>query len=220
VRIDTIDEGAGTVTLARGCADTVPVQHAAGDRIYFYGDDAGTDAREYVDGELVHAKLLTRTSTEVLDAGSAPDDTVVMNGRQARPYPPGNFQIGGVAYPLTESGALAMTWSHRDRVLQADTLIDTLAADIGPEAGTTYTVRIYADGVLEHTETGITGNSFSYTGLSDGVLMRIELFAVRDTLESWQTHIREFLYITTAIDFRITTASDIRITTTSNVRRT
>jgi len=41
--------------------------------------------------------------------------------------------------------------AHRDRVLQADRLIDQAAATIGPEPGTTYNVYWHLDGVLVQT---------------------------------------------------------------------
>src|SRR3546814_12715191 len=55
----------------------------------------------------------------------------------------------GVAYPATVEGALALSWSHRDRRGQADQLIDTTTGNIGPEAGTTYTVAVHLNGVLD-----------------------------------------------------------------------
>ena len=71
VRVDAIDQDALTVTLGRGCADTVPWQHAAGSRIWFCGDWAATDGAQYLDGDTVNAKLLTRTSIDELALESA-----------------------------------------------------------------------------------------------------------------------------------------------------
>ncbi|MCG3063819.1 hypothetical protein L7Q73_33775, partial [Pseudomonas aeruginosa] len=36
VRVDAVNYASGTVTLARGCADTVPAKHLAGARVWFY----------------------------------------------------------------------------------------------------------------------------------------------------------------------------------------
>lgn len=199
VRIDAIDADANTCTLARGCADTIPSAHAADERIWFCGDWVGSDAREYVDADVVSAKLLPRTSSGQLALAYAAALQVTMDQRLARPYPPGLFQINGSAYPATASGPLTVSWAHRDRVLQADQLVDSSAADVGPEAGTTYTVRWYANGVLEATHSGISGTSQSYTPVGDCTLT-IELEAVRDGITSYQMHSHELAYGAGATD--------------------
>ncbi|MBC7162689.1 MAG: hypothetical protein H5U26_11375 [Immundisolibacter sp.] len=166
VRVDAIDPAAGTVTLARGCADTVPSQHAAGSRIWFYQDNAAVDLTEYTAGETLAIKLLTNTSSQQLDIGAASAMSLDVVGRAVLPYPPGNVKINGVSYPVALAGnpLIAFGWAHRDRLLQADQLIDTLQASIGPEAATTYTLRLYGEtDTLLRTETGLTGSSYTWT---------------------------------------------------------
>jgi hypothetical protein len=110
-------------------------------------------------------------------------------------------KINTSAYPESIGGsdALTVSWSHRDRQLQtAGTLQDTTETDIGPEAGTTYTLRIYdEDDTLIRTYSGITGTSQTYptateeSDSSHGRLngsLRIELESVRDSLTSHQHH--------------------------------
>src|SRR5690606_36924603 len=121
-------------------------------------------------------------------------DSVTMNQRQFRPYPPGRLRVNGSAYPTSITGELVISWAHRDRVTQADQLIDDEQTSIGPEDGTTYTVRIYDGNSLVRTETGITGTSYTYesaTEISDGGPfnpIRFTLHAVRDGVESLQGH--------------------------------
>ncbi len=146
LRVNAIDPSTGIATLARGCADTVPAGHAVGARVYFFEDRYGTDRTEYAPGVSVQARMLTRTSTDILPEAAAATDSLTMAQRQYKPYPPGNFKIAGLAYPGNISGALAVTWSHRDRLLQADQLIDTTSGNVGPESGTTYTLAIYGKG--------------------------------------------------------------------------
>lgn len=200
VRVDAIDATAGTLTLGRGCADTVPATHAAGERIYFAGDWAGADGREYVDAEVVHAKLLTRTTSNLFAIAAAVDNTVTMDQRAFRPYPPGNFTINGAAYPTSAFGLISVAGAGRDRVLQADQLLATTAAAVGPEIGTTYTLRYYANGVLEQTVAGIASLPSTYTPVAD-CLLRVELEAVRDGLASWQFHSHQFSYTSSAPTF-------------------
>lgn len=67
VRVDAIDASAGTVTLGRGCADTVAASHPRGSLIWFYDDSAVSDLVERSDGEVADIKLLTNTGTSQAD---------------------------------------------------------------------------------------------------------------------------------------------------------
>jgi hypothetical protein len=217
-RLDALDTVAETITLGRGCGDTAPaLAHASGSRIHLCGDWVSTDEREYVDGDVVRAKLLTRLSSAELDLSSAPELTVTMDQRQLRPYPPGRLRLTDSvapdqAYPVALVGEITVEWAHRDRVLQADQVVDETATDIGPEPSTTYSVRYYLDDVLEETETGLTGTAATaYTFPADG-LARIEVEAVRDGLTSWQAAIAEFNYSVVAIEALLTEANDTFVT--------
>ena len=190
-RVDAIDATAMTITLGRACADTVPAKHAAGARLYFYTDHRAYSTTEYTDGELVHAKLLTNTPCRQLDPLAATAMDLTFDQRQYKPYPPAKFRVNTVADPAYLFGALTVTWVHRDRVLQADQLLDTEAASVGPEAGTTYTMRTYLDGTLDDTQTGITGTSATVTPSGNG-RVRIEVESVRDSVTSLQMQVREF----------------------------
>ncbi|MFC5525203.1 discoidin domain-containing protein [Rhodanobacter ginsengisoli] len=215
-RVDAINAVAGTATLARGCVDTVPALHALGARVWFTDFFTTADRTEYTTGETIQAKLLTRAGNGALDPALATVASILLNKRQIRPYPPGNLKINGVAYPATVTSGLVLTWSHRDRGLQADQLVDTAAANIGPETGVTYTVRTYLNGVLKSTTTGITGTTHTPADPGSGTV-RIEVDAVRDGYTSWQPLTATFGYglpqITTmAIPFFVGSASTIQLT--------
>lgn len=96
-RVDAIDAVANTIDLGRGCADTLPAQHAAGTVIYFYADDAASDATEYTDGETIDIKLLPRTGSKQLADADATALPLSFARRLAREYPPAQFQINGVS---------------------------------------------------------------------------------------------------------------------------
>lgn len=187
-RLDAIDVEAMTATLARGCADTVPWPHAAGSRLWFLGNDVAADVTEYTDGETIAAKVLPSTGSRQLPLDAAAPMALDFEGRQARPYPPAGVELNGVAYPTTVIGDVEITAAHRDRLLQADQLVDQTAADIGPEPGTTYIVRnvnaatdvetYYADGVAAFPHVVPVGNLVA--------MNRLEVYSVRDGLESWQ----------------------------------
>lgn len=188
-RLDAIDYDTLEATLARGCADTVPQPHAAGSRLWFYVE-AAYSPTEYTDGEAVNVKLLPETGTRQLPLDSAAALPLEFDARQARPYPPAGLLINGEEAPATVIGEAVLTWVHRDRVLQADQLVDQATAGIGPEAGMTYNVRWYLNAVPVHSETGITGTTASYTP-AEGGLLRIEVESERGGLASWQMHVRE-----------------------------
>ena len=85
VRIDAIDAVAGTLTLARGCVDTVPVPHAVGARVWWSDTYVGADPTECLAGEAGEAKLRTRAPVGVLDPSLAPVVQTVLAARHARP---------------------------------------------------------------------------------------------------------------------------------------
>ncbi|MDP3813681.1 MAG: hypothetical protein Q8Q83_01215 [Pseudomonas sp.] len=219
VRIDSIDITSGELVLGRGCGDTVPAKHEAGARIWFLEGAAGSDPTEYVSGATVHAKLLTRTSSDLLALGSAPEVSVEMMQRQVRPYPPGRFLINGLSYPdvIVNSPEINLSWSHRDRLLEDDNLIDTTMGDIGPELGTTYTARALRFDTLEVlTEiTAVAGTSADLSPEYEGAII-VELFSVRGGLASWQTHQHPFDYITN--EERLTEDGEGRITESDEIR--
>jgi len=122
-----------------------------------------------------------------------------MASRFNRPYAPGNVLINTVAYPASVAGDLSITWAHRDRTLQTAYIVEQSEASIGPEVGTTYTVRIYnaqTGGTLRRTYSGITGTSQAYTvaqattdnGGVKPANIRVEVESVRDGYVSLQKH--------------------------------
>ncbi|ARU87127.1 phage tail protein [Pseudomonas sp. M30-35] len=190
VRVDAINLVSGAITLGRGCADSVPDQlHAAGTRIWFYDGFEGVDETEYSSGVTMQARLLTNTSIGQLVPGLASTDSLALQGRQGRPYPPGQFTLNGTSWPTAIEGDVVIEWAHRDRLGQADQLIDTTMGNIGPEAGTTYSARLLrADtSAVLAVETGINGTSSTLATTYEGAVI-VELWSVREGLESQQRH--------------------------------
>jgi hypothetical protein len=199
MRVDAIDTTLLTVTLGRGCADTVPAPHAAGSRLWFYDLHAAADTTEYTDGETVDVKLLSNTGSDQLAIGLATPIEVVLNQRAYRPYPPARIRINGEASPSYLFGALVVVLAHRDRLLQADQLVDNEAAPIGPEAGTVYNYRLYVDNVLQDSDLAVAGDTATLSSAVDG-WARLEVESERDGVTNWQMQVREFAYTTTEQD--------------------
>lgn len=205
VRVDAI--AGDTLTIGRGCLDTVAKAWPSGTRFWGYDNYGAASSTEYTTGELVSAKAATNATQGQLALADSPTDTVTMNARQARPYPPQTVTVNGQADPVSLAGELTVVWRHRDRILQADTVVDHTAASIGPEPGVTYLVRLRnAVGTVIYTSAALpaatTSHVFSYPYNGDATL---EVVSVRDGLESWQANRRAFEYFGTPIT--ITTTS-------------
>ena len=160
------------LTVKRGMLDTTPAPStAAGSRVLFIGlaEYAAELPNEYAVGEVIKAKLLTTTPKGTLALASAAEDSLTAAGRPGKPYPPGRLRLNGLKYPASISGLLTVSWSHRDRLQQtAQTLVDQDATDVGPEAGTTYTLRLYGQtGVLRKTVTGLATTSYTWATESE-----------------------------------------------------
>lgn len=198
VRVESVDNITKEVGIARGCADTLPRAHADGTRAWIYEGFEGGDGRDYATGEDVNVRILTITPSDALAVGDVAGDDVAIDGRQGRPYPAADMQVNGTPFAsLTDAqtGEVELTWAHRDRIIQDDRLVSHDEASIGPEAGTTYTIRIYDGVTLLRTTTGITAATWTYDSTmmtADGEpteeAWTFEHEAVRDGLVSRETY--------------------------------
>lgn len=195
VRIDSLDIETLEVSVSRACVDTVPARHSAGTRIWFYDTYAAADPTEYVDGDSVDAKLISRTTGEQLAPALATTVSLQLDQRQARPYPPARVQLNGQFWPEALFGDLVVDWVHRDRLLQQDVLVPWMDAGIGPEPGTTYQVAVF-DGANQVLQETVSGTQVTVNPGYDGEFT-IEVAALRDGLQSWQAVRHTFNYTVT-----------------------
>lgn len=120
VVVDTIEQdssGLYTLTIVRGCLDTVPVKHGAGSAIILWEEFAESSEIQYVRGEEVSAKFLTTTEQDELTLAEAPEDSIQFDSRAIRQFAPGNLRVDGLYYPqsYTWTGSHTLTWNHRSR---------------------------------------------------------------------------------------------------------
>jgi hypothetical protein len=183
------------VGCVRGVMDSTPVRHAGGSRVWFITDGAGlTSQTPYASDFTLNAKLLSYNTLAIQSLADVSEISVTLASRALRPYVPSAIKVNGADYPTIFSGALAVTWSHRNRL--GAWVFDDAGAAASPEAGTTYTLRLYDNNdVLRRTYSGIAGTSQTWTtedtdsGLGAGVLnsrVRFELEAVVGSLVSFQ----------------------------------
>lgn len=192
MRIDAINIDNNTITVGRGCLDSLPTSHCIGTKIRFFTQTIDTDNIEYLSGEAVDIRLLTQTSSETLNAEIAPIEQLAIKHRQIRPYLPGKIQVNGVLYPdqITLSNKYILSFAHRDRVLQSDRFIDCLSDNIGPEPGTTYQVEItdyYTGEIVWQSSTTDTSIELPYLtddDIGDDAHF-LTIYSVRDGYESF-----------------------------------
>lgn len=196
VRVDAIDAAAGTATIARGCAHTVPVAHPAATDAWGYDDTLGVDPAVRVAGTTVNLKLLTRASGAQLDAAQAGAMSVSVAGIAALPYPPGRVRVAGVAEPASISGTIDVTWTHRNAAAQGAALIDHDAASITPAADVRYGLRFLdSTGAVLAEKLDTAGTSASAVlAVAAGTLVTMQLYAINNVGASQQRHVRQFAY--------------------------
>jgi putative tail protein len=170
-------------TIARGCVDTVSsgptgFGHAAGLQVFFLDNYVGSDGEQYTASEVVHNKPLPNAPLGQLDISLAADIPVTIAGRALLPYPPALPKINGTRFDLATppTGAFTLSWIERNRLTQADVMVDQTMGTVTPEAGTTYTVRVYSSSaVLLATYAGIAGTSqLINSGASDTLTLQLE----------------------------------------------
>ena len=202
VRVDYLDTVSGQMTISRGVMDTVPQAHAAGSMVFFAEMHTAYDnLQAYTIGTQIEAKVLTRTNSGTLAEASAPTDSLTIQARHSKPYPPAKIRINGSYKPSQVTNEITITWEHRNRIYQSEVFehpIDQALTGITLEAGTTYTINIYKNlisPVLCRSVTGLTGTSYTYPideELADcgGTVtyLSLEIFCSRDGLNSLQKH--------------------------------
>ena len=189
VKIERVDFATQTITVGRGCADTVPKAHSQGAVAWAYLAAMGVDQTKYAANEQLKAKLLTRTTRETLSFDAAPQLNLTTMQRQARPYPPGKVSVNGVlGAPISNRSAFVLRWAHRDRLLQADNLVAHHEDSTQQGQGVSYEVGFWREGVLVRAAV-TTADIFRYpdAGYKAGELFdKVTLYSVSGNLKSWQ----------------------------------
>lgn len=187
IRIDSVDFKAGTMTVGRGCADTIPQAHKANTIVWCYLLAAGTDETRYTVNEALKAKLLTRTQIETLSEDAASVLTLTTQQRQARPYPPANVKVDGAFVDKIANGsAFTLTWVHRDRDIQADQLIAHTEDSTTLGQGVSYKIDLI-DG--NNIVRSITTDSTTFVYPDNGAIAsekfnKVELYSHKNGLSS------------------------------------
>lgn len=195
ILVTAVNTGTKTLTISRGCIDTVPATHSPGARIWFWNGEngwLGTNT-DFTTGELSYFRATGTSPSGETAIASAPQTSLTMASRWTLPYPPADVKIDGAYFPATIGGAFTLTWSGRNRLQETAGVVAWTDGHIAPEDGTTYRLRIYdADlNTLVFEQNGLligsSGGTYTFNGLQSGTAdtYRIELVAVRDGLTSF-----------------------------------
>ena len=205
----------GSMTVIRGVLDSVPEAHLFGARIFGIQEYSDTDYIEYVDGETVNVKLTTITPKGELALAAANLDSVTIDQRPYRPYPPANVKFNNSYWPggIVRDGAnqFTMSWATRNRLTQTDALVGFYSGNISTEPGVTYSgeLRKSSDNSLIDSFSGSTGTSYTFTSVYLG-LVYAKVWSVRDGVTSYQTV--QHTFTITAASW-LTTENSLDVTT-------
>lgn len=183
-----VDNGDGTWTLnnvRRGLLDTMAVDHAAGEVLYHLTADPIGES-EWLASTAMTGKFQAYTDKDETPYASADTTALAPSRRYERPLSPDWLTVAGSRAPgLANVGPHAVAWRPRSR-LTGTVRLENDAAD-AEEAGVTYTLRVYIDGVLDasRTQTGLATPTANVTLINGNHAYRIEVVSVRGGLESF-----------------------------------
>lgn len=208
------------LNLQRGVLDTVPGEWPTGTPIWFFTWDSNIgDDQSVMVGASGSYKLIPRTGLGSLDIDLAPVKTALYTDRVVKPYRPAGVQINGAYWPSLIEGtsSLVVSYLRRNRVTEDPVVLSWTAADVVPETGTTYTVRLSRadNGALLTQSTGVTGTSTTLTSTYTGNVT-LEAFAVRDGLSSHQPFSHTFELVPGGV--RVTESGETRLTESGETR--
>lgn len=186
-----------TVTLDRGCADTLPVDHPLGTPVWFPDGRLGSDLVPRLSGVTVDGKALARTALDEVDEALTPTDSLPMTGRLARPYPPALLLINEEEEPTDLVGTVEVKWRHRNKVTQGAALVAYREDSIAAPATVTYVVRMYNATTNEQLAESVELNSlvvaYDLHAEYDG-LVRVTVTSYEDGQACWQVPEKTFNY--------------------------
>lgn len=183
-------------TVSRGMLDTVPRAWPVGTRALVIPASSPTgDTTVRSAGEEVDYRLKTITSEGRLAIYNAPLQQVTLSDRPHRPLRPANVRVGGVAFGTFDAAASSsvdVTWSIRNRIVEATQTPRWNATSASPESGQTTTVTVLrsSNRAVLATFSGLTGSSATIDRSSfateTSVIFRVS--SARGGMESLQAH--------------------------------
>lgn len=191
---------AGSIQLERGLMDTQPFAWPQGTRIFFLGDGQfPSDMTARSMAAVVDYKVTMQTSMGQTSLSEVPVTSILLEGRQGRPYPVANVTIAGSYWPTSvtpSGGTISVSWSTRNRLLQNGPFqIRWSEPSIAPEVGTTVLVFAMQAGVVVSSvlisDPLVTTAALPTAGLSSGQVT-VFVRAIRGDLDNYQDYQHTF----------------------------
>jgi hypothetical protein len=133
------DTASKLLTVKRGALDSIPQIHADDSVLFFADDFVAIDSTEYADSEVINVKALSTTPSGVLDLNAVSAQSVEIQSRAIRPYPPANVKVNGEYWPEEVETDLILTWVDRNRSQQTGgSILGWFDTGVTLENGVTY----------------------------------------------------------------------------------
>ena len=167
------DEGDDTISLRRGCHDTVPKAHAEGTMFIMLRDDGlrNWTASTFMSpptAPISQFKIITfMRNQEGIDPNEVEYSTwdPATGGRQFLPPTPTNLKVNGSYFSTSTYGDLVMTWSHRQHLDDYHTKdLKSFRSVDGTENNNHYFIEFYFDGATEFDNSAlILDDNYTFT---------------------------------------------------------
>lgn len=195
---ESYDADTKMITVKRGALDTHPKTHLADAMAFFYDAYSSYDLTQYVEGETVEARIVTRTPSAKLSLSDTQLLSVNMDSRAYRPYPPKNIKINDEYYieKTIISSDVVVTWSDRNRVQETGgSLLGWTDGSVTKETGVTYSIELSEAGSVLHSASGIDATTYTIPkeDLHVNKMHKLKLWSVRDSFDSYQIFENDFL---------------------------
>ena len=195
---ESYDADTKMITVKRGALDTHPKSHLADAMAFFYDAYSSYDLTQYVEGETVEARIVTRTPSAKLSLADTQLLSVNMDSRAYRPYPPKNIKINDEYYieKTIISSDVVVTWSDRNRVQETGgSLLGWTDGSVTKETGVTYSIELSEAGSVLHSASGIDATTYTIPkeSLHVNKMHKLKLWSVRDSFDSYQIFEHDFL---------------------------
>ncbi len=183
------ERSTSTIKVKRGVLDTIPVYHNANSELWFIDEDRGYDETQYFEGQIIAAKVLPNTGTSVLAIENAPTNSVLIESRAFRPYPPANVKINGEYYPTEFTNSIVLTWVDRNRISETGSnFVGYYESGLVVEDGVEYIAELRDEDnqLVDYQEVGsLNTATLDASSLSTNVC-KIIVYSKRDGYESYQ----------------------------------
>ena len=162
------------------------INHPTGTEFWFVGTNyTAVEDLNFTYGNTVYFKLVPYSGPIVGSISEITETEVAFIGLSRRPYDPTNFGCNGVYLTPTYSGNCVLTWSPRVRGDGLGLGNPDYAVE-NPSHEGYFEIKVYVNGLLVRTQTGIDSDSWTYTSgmnaADNGALADTILFRLRNYL--------------------------------------